>query len=113
MKLETRQSLHDALKAAREIQGYLAEVDYAEFQRNGMLQAAVERKFEIVGEALRRLGDAEPQVLERISHYRRIIGFRNIIAHGYDTVDIQIVWEAATSYLPVLIGEVEKIVPEN
>ena len=49
------------------------------------------------------------QLLESISEYHRIIGFRNILIHGYDIVDEMIVWKAVENHLPVLIKEVQKI----
>ncbi len=46
-----------------------------------------EREFEIIGEALNRIKKAEPELLEHVSEYHRIIGFRNVVAHGYDIID--------------------------
>jgi uncharacterized protein with HEPN domain len=77
-----------------------------------MAQAAVERKFEIIGEALNRISASDPAILKRISGYRRIIGFRNVISHGYDVVDLEIVWDAVRNHLPVLIREVEELLAE-
>ncbi len=74
-----------------------------------MAQAAVERKFEIIGEALNRISGSDAAILQRISDYQRIIGFRNVISHGYDVVDLEIVWDAVRNYLPVLIREVEEL----
>ena len=52
-----------------------------------MLRAAVEREFEIVGEALSQLAQLDPAVADRISDYRRIIAFRNLLIHGYGQID--------------------------
>lgn len=109
MKLETKKSLYDVLQAAREINEYTAGFGFGDFRSNGMAQAAVERKFEIIGEALSRIGRCEPDVLQRISEHQRIIGFRNIIAHGYDVVDVEIIWEAVEDHLPLLVREVETL----
>ncbi|MDX2257649.1 MAG: HepT-like ribonuclease domain-containing protein [Hyphomicrobiaceae bacterium] len=59
-----------------------------------LLRSAVERQFEILGEALRRLALIDPIVAGRITEHRRIIDFRNAIAHGYDSIDPDIVWQA-------------------
>jgi len=74
-----------------------------------MVRAAVERKFEIIREALNRICGSDPALLGGISDYQRIISFRNIIAHGYDVVDVEIVWDAVRNYLPVLIRQVEQL----
>jgi len=113
MNLETKKSLHDVLAAAREIGEYTAGFDFPAYQKNGMAQAAVERKFEIIGEALNRIARLDPNNLAKISDSQRIIGFRNIIAHGYDMVDIEIVWDAVKHYLPVLVREIEALLSEK
>lgn len=67
-----------------------------------MLRSACERQLEIIGEAMTRLRDSHPAVFERISNGRSIIGFRNRLIHGYDTVDEEIVWDVIqTKLLPL------------
>jgi uncharacterized protein with HEPN domain len=68
-----------------------------------MLRSAVDRQFEIVGEALNRLGHADPETAERIEDLPRIVAFRNVLIHGYATIDDAIVWQVATDRLPGLI----------
>jgi len=109
MNLEIKKSLYDILQAARDIEEFTCGLAFDEFCANGMAQSAVERKFEIIGEALNRIGRSAPGVLERIPDHQRIIGFRNIIAHGYDVVDVEIVWEAIKERLPALVLEVERL----
>ena len=58
--------------------------DY-EFDR--MLRNAVERNFEIIGEALNRISKIDPETVRRIPEHAAIIGFRNLLIHGYDYVD--------------------------
>jgi len=59
-----------------------------------MLQLAIERKFEIIGEALCRLERIEEETLSRkIPEYRKIIDFRNIIVHGCDIIDEAAMWD--------------------
>ena len=51
-----------------------------------------EQMGQIIGEAMTRLRADAPELLDRISEHTRIIGFRNVLIHGYDTVDHQITW---------------------
>jgi uncharacterized protein with HEPN domain len=83
--------LHDLLVAARAVEQFVAGVSFQQYAASDLLRSGVERKFEIIGEALNRIGRIAPEVLQRIRHHRDIISFRNILAHGYDTIDERIV----------------------
>jgi uncharacterized protein with HEPN domain len=73
-----------------------------------MLQLAIEREFEIIGEALYRIARIEEKTLaEKIPEYRKIIDFRNIIAHGYDIIDEAALWDFAVNRVPELLDKVE------
>jgi uncharacterized protein with HEPN domain len=73
-----------------------------------MLQLAIEREFEIIGEALHRLTRFEEATLaEKIPEYRKIIDFRNIIAHGYDIIDEAALWDFALNRVPELMEKVK------
>ena len=73
---------------------------------DALLRSAVERQLEIIGEALARLARLDETLASRISEYRRIIAFRNILIHGYADVDHHIVWDIIESKLPTLRREV-------
>jgi uncharacterized protein with HEPN domain len=77
--------------------------------QDGRTQAAVERKFEVIGEALTRLVRMESPILDCIPGYQRIISFRNVIAHGYDAIDHEIVWDVVVNHLPALRDEVDEL----
>ncbi len=76
----------------------------ADFVADRKTQRATERSFEIIGEALTRLARSFPEIAERIPEYRRVIDFRNVLAHGYDVVDPRLVFDLATTRLPTLIA---------
>jgi uncharacterized protein with HEPN domain len=109
MKEETRKNLIDILQAAKEIENFVSRIEFKTYQTTPVVRRAVERDFEIIGEALNRIKYTDNELLEKISEHRRIIGFRNILIHGYDVVDEAIVWQAVTNHLPILIREVKEI----
>lgn len=78
-----------------------------------MLRAAVEREFEIIGEALSQLAKVDVPIATRVSEHRRIIAFRNLLIHGYADVDDQLVWSVAEGKLPILMSEVDALLQEG
>ena len=113
MNDETRKNLIDILQAAEEIKGFVHGMDFKAYQKNPVTQRAVERDFEIIGEALNRIKNTDDELLEKISEHHRIIGFRNILIYGYDIVDESIVWQAVSKHLPILVKEVKGILCVN
>jgi uncharacterized protein with HEPN domain len=109
MNDETRKNLIDILQAAEEIQDFVRGMDFEAYQNTPVAKRAVERDFEIIGEALNRIRSTDSELLEEISEHHRIIGFRNILIHGYDVVDEAIVWQAVMKHLPTLITEVKQV----
>ena len=74
-----------------------------------MLRAAVERQFEIIGEALSQLARRDESFAERITDYRHIIAFRNILIHGYSDVDDALVWDIVQTRLTPLRAQVNQL----
>ncbi|MDR7555228.1 MAG: DUF86 domain-containing protein [Armatimonadota bacterium] len=113
MRLEAKKYLYDIQQATELIAGFTAGKTYADYEREAMLRAAVERQFEIIGEALSQLARLDEAVAARISEYRRIIAFRNILIHGYAEIDHRIVWDIVQSKLPTLRREVAVLLEEK
>ena len=107
MPRDPRALLADVFDATRAIERFRRDLDLDDYRADDLVRAAVERKLEIVGEALNRLSREEPELAERIPDMARIIGFRNVLAHGYDVVDDEVVWDAVTTDLPELAARVE------
>ena len=109
MRLEARKYLFDIQSAARSIEEFCAGKDFERYRNDPLLQAAVERKFGIIGEALARLNAEDAATAQRIPEHRRIIAFRNIIVHGYASVDARIVWGVIEADLGRLRAVVEAL----
>lgn len=112
MKDEVREYFEDILKEAQEINEFTSNKDYAIYSKDRLLKAGVERKFEIIGEAMNRIRKQDEDILEEIQDYRSILSFRNILAHGYDIVEDRIVWGIIENNLQMLIEDVEKVLSE-
>lgn len=67
-----------------------------------MLRSAVERQFQIIGEALNRLSKVDPGTADRVPDLARIVAFRNVLVHGYAQIDDALVWEVASTRVPEL-----------
>jgi uncharacterized protein with HEPN domain len=109
MPHDPRKLLEDIRQAAGRIRSFTQNVTADEYARNELLQSAVERQFEIAAEALNRLLKLSPELAQRITEYRRIIDFRNLLSHGYDLIDVSIVWGVVEKDLPVLQREVQEL----
>ena len=77
-----------------------------------MIRSAVERNFEIIGEALNRIRRTDPATAARIPEHDEIIAFRNLLIHGYDVIDHVQVWQVIEADLPRLQEQVQKLLQE-
>lgn len=109
MQLEAKKYLFDMQQAAALLAEFTADKGFADYARDAMLRAAVEREFEIMGEALAKLVRLDEDIAGRITDYRRIIAFRNILIHGYADVDDRLVWDVVESKLAVLRREIDAL----
>jgi uncharacterized protein with HEPN domain len=113
MRLESKKYLFDIKQAASLLADFTREKAFADYQSDPLLKSAVERQFEIIGEALTRLARLDPQTASRISEYRRIIAFRNILIHGYAQIDARLAWGVLEAKLPTLAQEVNNLLGEQ
>ena len=109
MKDDVLKELYDIRKAASTIRRFLTGKKYEDYAEDELLRSAVERKFEIIGEALNRIGKVDPSVLSEIREYRSIVSFRNILIHGYNSIDNRIVWGVVEEDLDNLIQDVTRL----
>ena len=107
MRLETRKYLYDIQRAAELVREFASGKTFADYESDSMIRAAVEREFEIIGEAMTQLARIDEAVAVQISNHERIIAFRNVLIHGYADVDDRLVWDVVETNLPTLIHEVE------
>ncbi len=102
MERDPRSYLWDVQAAAEDIQSFIKDVDLDGYAENSMLHSAVERKLEIIGEALNQLSKTAPDLASRIPDLPAIVAFRNLLIHGYAIVDHRRVWGTLNESLPSL-----------
>lgn len=105
--------LWDVKNACALILDFVDSVPYASYVDNALLQSAVERQLEIAGEALNSLRKSDPATAARVPDFRRVIGLRNILIHGYAVVDHAVVYAAATERVPELLTAVTALLEDE
>lgn len=109
MTADPRVYLAHILECAQRIGRYIASGEDA-FQRDTMIQDAVIRNFEVIGEAVKRLPD-EYRTQHPEIPWRLMAGFRDVLIHGYEGVDLKRVWLAATKDLPTVAQILSQLLP--
>ena len=109
MKTQTKKRLLDAFTACQAIGSFVADYNFADFEQNLMLRSAAERQFEIIGEAMHQAEADDPEVTDVLPELRRIVGMRNRIIHGYDSVDDELLWQTIQHNIPPLRKHLEQI----
>lgn len=109
----TLKTLEDIRDAAAFIIESAGSKSSAEYFQNRLLRQAVERNFETIGEAMGRLAREDPETAKRIGDHERVIAFRNVLIHGYDLVDDELVWDTVQSKVPTLLAETERLIRQR
>ncbi len=108
MEIEIKKYFYDIYESINSIENYLGEKrDFNQFQANKMLRRAIEREFEIIGEALNRIDKIDQTI--QITSKKQIINMRNRVIPGYDKIDNEIVWGIIVRHLPILKTEISSL----
>ena len=105
--------LWDAQRAAERIARFTAGRGFDDYLADDMLRAAVERQFEVIGEAFAGLRRADPALAVSIPDLPCIVAFRNILIHGYATVDDRLVWGVVERDLAGLQEAIARLLGEG
>ena len=101
--------VRDAVDAWRAVSEYAAGMELQQFRADRRTRDAVERRPMIVGEAVGHIRRPDAGLAATLGPVERIIAFRNILAHGYFSVDDETLWLIATKHAPALLSVAESI----
>ena len=106
-------SLFDIKLAIDEIESFLPDenLELSDYKSNLLLKRAIERNFEIIGEAMNRILNEDPDF--PIPEAYRIVGLRNQIIHGYDSVSDENIWAIIINHLPGLKEKVHELTKDS
>jgi uncharacterized protein with HEPN domain len=108
MNREITKLLYDIHNAILKIEQYISNTKkFEEYQNAPMLQQAVERNIEIIGEAVNNLLKIDSDL--PLSNARKIVNTRNKLIHGYDDIENSEIWAIIIKHIPILKEEVEKL----
>ena len=113
MEPKVKTFLFDIQQACASLRQFTSNRTFAEYQQDDLLRAGVERKLMIVGEAIYHILRLAPDFESKISQSRQIIGFRNVLVHGYFAVEDETVWGIVRNDIPVLADEVDYLLKQK
>jgi uncharacterized protein with HEPN domain len=109
MHADARKLLWDARAAAERVTRFTTGRTFAEYEADDYFRSAVERQFEIIGEAFSQLSRLDPATAAAIPELPRIVAFRNVLIHGYASVDNKLVWGVVETHLAPLRATLESL----
>ena len=103
--------LQHIIEAINRIQRYIDDIDEIAFLDNELIQDAVIRNIEVIGEASRNVNKHYPEYAEQHAHIPFAVAYemRNALSHGYFKVDLEIVWRTIERDLPELEVMIESL----
>jgi uncharacterized protein with HEPN domain len=107
--------LRHILLAINRIQEYCSDIDELGFLKSQLIQDAVIRNFEVIGEANKNIERSFPEYAAAHPELPLMIAYemRNALAHGYFKVDLPIIWKTIEINLPVLEDQIVRLIEEN
>lgn len=105
---DDRTYFQDMIDAARYIFRFTDGMKFHEFERNELVRSAVERKFEILGEAAKGVSASFRKRYPNVP-WEKVIGHRNVIAHEYGEILVERLWLVVERHLPGLLTQLEEI----
>ncbi len=107
-----RDRLEDIVAAAADVLEFCRDLDAEQFHRDKVQRYAILHSLMIIGEAASRISEGFQEQHPEIP-WRRIVGFRHRVVHGYGTVDLELAWEIASKFVVVLHAQVSQLLEKE
>lgn len=101
--------LYDIIDCCRFLLEFTAKKTVEDYKTDRAFRSAIERELQIIGEALAQLERESPEIAGKIPEHRNIIGFRNILVHGYDSLDPNTIWNIIEKKLEKLMNQTQNL----
>jgi uncharacterized protein with HEPN domain len=102
--------VRDMVAAAQAVVSFTLGRTLEEYSADLLLRSAVERQIEVIGEAARGVSDAFKKIHSDVP-WDKIMRQRHVLAHHYGEIEDERMWRVATIHIPVLIGQLEPLIP--
>jgi len=102
--------LTDVRNACTTLHEFTDGKGFSDYTGSAMMRSAVERQFEIIGDALNQAMKLDPSIEEKITSARRAVDFRNRLSHAYWGISHEVVWGVIENHLPILNEEITALI---
>lgn len=109
MPPEARKFLNDMLDRATFAMSLMKDKTLDDLVNNRLIRSAVERELMVLGEALYQLHGLHPAIAEQVNAWREIIAFRHVLVHGYEALNMQVIWAVIHDDLAPLVVQLEEL----
>ena len=109
MERDVQTHLFDVVSNCKRIHEFVREMDFEAYYGDELVKSAVERRFINIGESLSRLKQSDLIIFGKIANAQRIVGFRNVLVHGYESISDRLVWGIIEENLPELQATCEEL----
>lgn len=113
MPPEAGKFLNDMLDRAAFALSLMKDKTLDDLVNNRLIRSAVERELMVLGEALYQLHGLHPAIAEQVDSWREIIAFRHVLVHGYESLNMQVIWSVIRDDLAPLIVQLEALLAKE
>ncbi|MDQ0220654.1 DUF86 domain-containing protein [Peribacillus cavernae] len=112
MQREPKVFLEEIFIAAEKVEKYTKGLSYDDFLDNDLVSDAVIKNVLVIGEASKNIPEEVRQANPHIE-WRKMAGMRDMMIHGYFSINYRIVWDVVTNKIPSIKQQVEQLLKEN